>query len=82
LLLNCPIKKLISFLKDKGINESLLTAYANKQESSHGKLRLTELNNVTEGYPYISSKNKIEKAANLISGLDFLTENSLSKRLI
>ena len=74
--------KLIDFLKEKGINESLLTIYVNKHATTHGKLRLRELNPRTEGYLYMSTKNKAEKPVNLIFQLSFLIENKLVKRLI
>lgn len=75
-------KKLIDFLKEKGINESLLAAYVNKHATTHGKLKLRELNHRTEGYLYISTKNKAEKPVNLVFQLGFLIENKLAKRLI
>lgn len=75
-------KKLLLFLEDKGINELLLNDYINSVEVKHGKLKLAELNPRTEGYIYISTKNKAEQPVNLVLQLHFLLENGLSKRLI
>lgn len=75
-------KKLINALSQKGIDETLLTRYVDSSETAHGKLKLTEMNHRTEGYLYVSSKNKSEKPANLVLRLDFLLQNGLAKRLI
>jgi len=75
-------KKLIDVLSQKGINEALLTNYADTHDTAHGKLKLRELNHRTQGYLYISSKNKAETPVNLILRLDFLLKNGLAKHLI
>lgn len=74
--------KLIAYLKDKGITELLLKKAVTNQKTDHGKLKLKMLNHKTEGYLYISSKNKAERPVNLVLRLDFLLEKSLAKRLV
>lgn len=75
-------KKLLTFLKDKGVTELLLKKTVETYETDHGKLILKMLNHRTEGYLYISSKNKAEQPVNLVLRLEFLLEKGLAKRLI
>ncbi len=75
-------KKLIDVLGQRGINELVLTRCVDSHEPVHGKLKLKELNHRTEGYLYISSKNKAEKPVNLVLQLDFLIQNGIAKRLV
>lgn len=75
-------KKLLDYLKDNGVTELLLKKVVETHETQHGKLKLKELNQRTEGYLYISSNNKAEQPVNLVLRLDFLLEKGLGKRLV
>lgn len=74
--------KLLTYLNNKGITELLLKKTVQAQDTEHGKLKLKILNPKTEGYLYLSSKNKAEQPLNLVLRLDFLLENNLAKRLV
>lgn len=74
--------KLIAFLENKKVTEKKLKTYIDSSNTIHGKLKLKELNDRTEGYLYVSSRNKAEKPINLILRLDFLLQNGLAKRLV
>lgn len=75
--------KLLAFLEDKNVTASTLKTYvADNNSAAHGKLKLKELNDKTEGYLYVSRNNKAEQPVNLVLRLDFLILNGLAKRLI
>jgi hypothetical protein len=75
-------KKLIHFLKERGIDYKELTKKLVSLDETHGKHTLESLLPYTEGYLYVSHNNKAEKPYNLILRLNFLLENGLAKRLI
>jgi hypothetical protein len=73
--------KLITYLNRKGVTELHLKSIVNNHETGHGKLKLNELDDRTEGYLYLSSNNKAEQPINLVLRLSFLLQNGLAKRL-
>ena len=74
--------KLTAFLDDRKVTGERLKTYIKNSNTVHGKLKLKELNDRTEGYLYLSSRNKAEQPINLILRLDFLLINGLAKRLV
>ncbi len=74
--------KLLAFLDDRKVTTERLKTYVKNSNIIHGKLKLKELNDRTEGYLYVSSRNKAEQPINLILRLDFLLQNGLAKRLV
>lgn len=75
-------EKLLGFLKTKNINIATLKDAVSKSASQNGKIKIEQLNHRTEGYLFLSRKNKAEKPTNLILKLEFLIENSIAKRLV
>lgn len=75
-------EKLLGFLKTKNINIATLKNAVSKSASQNGKIKIEQLNHRTEGYLFLSRKNKAEKPTNLILKLEFLIEKGIAKRLI
>ena len=75
-------EKLLHFLEAKNITLTTLKEAISKATSPNGKIKLEQLNYSTEGYLFLSRKNKAEKPTNLILKLDFLIKNKIAKRLI
>ena len=75
-------EKLLDFLKIKNITIDTLKDSVLKSASLNGKIKIKQLNHKTEGYLFLSQKNKFEKPTNLILKLQFLIENGIAKRLL
>lgn len=75
-------QKLVLLLESRNISEKVLTTQIVENTEKQGKVQMNELHHRKEGYLYFSSKNKVEKPANLILKLDFLVQNGIAKRLI
>jgi hypothetical protein len=75
-------KKLIEFLKCRGLTKKRLQEIVTSVKTFHGKLALEALNVKSEGYLFFSRKNKAEKPVNLILKLDFLIEAGVGKKFV
>ncbi|MFX0556073.1 hypothetical protein ACOCEA_04710 [Maribacter sp. CXY002] len=74
-------EKLLDFLSKRKIQPKTLNKYIDGNKELNGKCPIKELNQRSEGYLYLSRKNKAEKPVNLVLKLDFLIENDIAKRL-
>jgi hypothetical protein len=72
-------KKLIKKLTSLDLNFYTLKNYRTK--NNHGRILLDKLNQKSEGYLFLSTKNKAERPLNLILKLDWLIKNKVAKRL-
>lgn len=72
--------KLQNKLLNKGLDKRNLKNQSDK--TAHGKLCVEELDSRSEGYLFLSKKNKAEKPLNLILRLDWLLELGVAKRLV
>jgi hypothetical protein len=74
-------EKLIDFLAKKGLTENFLYLLEKeiRENGTHGKIVLKELNPKTEGILYFSKDNKYEKPINLVLKLNCLIQNKTGK---
>lgn len=74
-------KKIISFLKEKGLNKDRILdiEHSIRRSDKHGKHPLIELDEKTEGYMFYSYNNKSEKPINLILKLSLLCNGEIGK---
>lgn len=75
-------QKLISYLAERGLTQSLLKNVISEHRNMHGKLVLDNLDPKTEGYLFFSRKNKAENPVNLILKLEFLCRNCAGRRFV
>ena len=76
-------RKLILFLASRGldfkrifeINEEI------RQSTSEDRIKISELNSISEGKFFYSKKGKAEQPINLVLKLDFLIKNKVAKRI-
>ncbi len=74
-------KKLISFLQTKGVDQISILQQLKSTEGRHGKHGMKELDELKEGYLFVSKDNKSEQPINLILRLEFLIKHKLARRL-
>ena len=75
-------KKLLNLLQSKSINNRSVSALISQMNKTHGKHRIPELNDRTEGYLFFSRQNKNEQPINLILRLSFLIDHKIAKKLV
>ncbi|MDA7803900.1 hypothetical protein N8987_04925 [Crocinitomix sp.] len=73
--------KLQTLLGQRGLDKAVLEKYDSEIRESNvdGKIKIKELDNVSEGAFHFSRKNKSESPINLVLKLSFLEENNVAK---
>ncbi|WP_190810381.1 hypothetical protein [Flagellimonas sp. S3867] len=75
-------RKLVAFLKRRGLNLLFFQNIISLNKGLHGKLVLENLDPKTEGYLFFSKRNKAESPVNLILKLDFLVKIGVGRRFV